>query len=116
MKKQLIVATLLTAMAVPAVASTFWHGSVIGVKSWDVLNIRKWPAANSQIVDAYDNGDDVSLTGRCKNPTTNWSFRIDGGQSSAWKHARMSRPNIWCQVSAPSGAIGWVRGTFVWPD
>jgi hypothetical protein len=47
---------------------------------------------------------------------TNWSFRIDGGQSSAWKHSRMKRANVWCQVSSPNAQIGWVRGAFVWPD
>lgn len=116
MKKFLLIATVLATTALPAVASAFWHGEVTGVANWDVLNIRKWPSAQSQIIDAYDNGDDVSLTGRCKNIVSNWSFRVDGGQSSSWKHSRMKRPNVWCQVSAPNGQIGWVRGTFVWPD
>lgn len=111
-----IIAALLIAMAIPATASAFWHGTVIGVKNWDVLNIRKWPASQSQIVDSYDNGDDVSLTGRCKNTSTNVSFRIDGGQTSSWKHMRMSKPNVWCQVMSPNAKLGWVRGTFVWPD
>lgn len=111
-----LIAALLIAMAIPATASAFWHGTVVGVKNWDVLNVRKWPSSQSKIVDAYDNGDDVSLTGRCKNISTNWSFRIDGGQSTAWKHARMSKPNVWCQVSSPNDHIGWVRGTFVWPE
>jgi uncharacterized protein YgiM (DUF1202 family) len=111
-----LVGTLLVAFAIPATASAFWNGTVIGVKNWDVLNVRKWPSSQSQIIDAYDNGDDVSLTGRCKNTTTNWSFQIDGAQSSAWKHARMSKSNIWCQVSSPNNKIGWVRGQFVWPN
>ncbi len=111
-----LIAALLIAMAIPASASTFWHGTVIGVQNWDVLNVRKWPSSQSQIVDTYDNGDDVSLTGRCKNIVTNWSFRIDGGQSANRKHARMSKTNVWCQVSSPNNRIGWVRGSFVWPD
>jgi uncharacterized protein YgiM (DUF1202 family) len=104
------------ALIVPATASAFWHGTVVGVKSWDVLNVRKWPAANSQIIDSYDNGDDVSLTGRCKDSVTNWSFRVDGGQSASWKYARMSTSNVWCQVASPNNHIGWVRGKFVKPD
>jgi hypothetical protein len=115
MRKTLI-AALLIATCMPAAASTFWHGTVIGVKNWDVLNVRKWPSSQSQIIDSYDNADDVSLTGRCKNIVTNNSFRVDGSQSPAWKHSRMSKSNVWCQVSSPSDKIGWVRGSFVWPD
>jgi hypothetical protein len=111
-----LTAAFLIAISLPATASAFWHGTVVGVASWDELNVRKWPSSQSQIIDAYDNGDDVSLTGRCKNIVTNWSFRIDGGQSPAWKQARMSQSNVWCQVSSPSNRIGWVRGRFVWPD
>jgi hypothetical protein len=114
--KRLMLTAVLACLATPALASAFWHGTVTGVPNWDVLNVRKWPAASSQIVDNYDNGDDVSLTGRCKNTVTNVSFRIDGGQSSSWKHNRMRKPNVWCQVSSPNNVIGWVRGTFVWPD
>jgi uncharacterized protein YgiM (DUF1202 family) len=116
MKKFLCVVTLIAASIVPAKASTFWHGTVIGVASWDELNVRKWPSSQSAIIDSYDNGEDVSLTGRCKDTVTNWSFRIDGGQSSSWKHSRMKRQNVWCQVSSPNNSIGWVRGKFVWPD
>jgi hypothetical protein len=114
--RKTIAAALLIAMSLPAAASTFWPGTVTGVDSWDVLNVRKWPSAQSQIIDSYDNGDDVSLTGRCKNIVTNSSFRIDSGQSSSWKFSRMSKPNVWCQVSSPSDQIGWVRGSFVWPN
>ncbi len=116
MKKLLLTAALLAAAIVPASASAFWHGTVVGVANWDVLNVRKWPAAQSQIIDAYDVGDDVSLTGRCKDIVSNWSFRIDNGQTPAWKHSRMKKPNVWCQVSSPNDHIGWVRGSFVWPD
>jgi uncharacterized protein YgiM (DUF1202 family) len=114
--KKLIFTILLASLATPAVASAFWPGTVVGVANWDVLNVRKWPAAHSHIVDSYDNGDEVSLTGRCKDIYSNVSFRIDGGQSSSWKHNRMKRPNVWCQVSSPNNVIGWVRGKFVWPD
>jgi hypothetical protein len=35
-----LVGTLLVAFAIPATASAFWNGTVIGVKNWDVLNVR----------------------------------------------------------------------------
>jgi hypothetical protein len=116
MKRLALAALAAITLATPSLASAFWHGEVTGVANWDVLNVRKWPASNSQIVDAYDNGDDVSLTGRCKNTANNKSFLIDGPQSSAWKFARMSQSNVWCQVMSPNAKLGWVRGKFVWPD
>jgi opacity protein-like surface antigen len=116
MKKFLVAAALVAATIAPAAASAFWHGTVVGVANWDVLNVRKWPSSQSQIIDVYDNGDDVSMSGRCKDIVTNWSFRVDGGQSATWKYNRMKRANVWCQVSAPNGQIGWVRGSFVMPD
>lgn len=116
MKRLALAAFAVTMLAAPSFASAFWHGTVVDVANWDVLNVRKWPSTSSRIIDAYDNGNDVSLTGRCKNIVTNVSFAIDGGQSPAWKHVRMSAPNVWCQVMTPSAKLGWVRGKFVWPD
>jgi hypothetical protein len=99
-----------------AVASTFWPGTVINIPSWDVLNVRAWPASTSQITDVYNKGDPVSLIGRCKNTVANMSFRIDAGGSAKWKYSRMAAANVWCQVMSPSGRIGWVRGKYVWPE
>lgn len=113
MKKFFIAAALITATISPVAASAFWHGTVVGVAKWDVLNVRKWPSSQSQIIDAYNNGDDVSLTGRCKDIVSNWNFRIDTGQSKSWKNSRMKRTNVWCEVSSPNDKIGWVRGKFV---
>ncbi len=116
MKKTLTLAALAIAIATPALASAFWGGTVIGIAPDDVLNVRAWPASYSQIIDSYDNGDPVSLTGRCKNTVTNVSFRIDAGGSANWKYSKMKKPNVWCQVSSPSDEIGWVRGKYVWPQ
>jgi uncharacterized protein YgiM (DUF1202 family) len=116
MKRLSLLVVAASLLATPALASAFWHGTVTDVPNWDVLNVRKWPATSSAIIDSYNNGDDVSMTGRCKNTVTNVSFRIDGGQSSSWKFNRMSKANVWCQVVTGSGAVGWVRGKFVWPD
>ena len=114
--RKLFFAVFIFATTVAAHASAFWHGTVAGVAYNDVLNVRKWPSPQSRIVGSYDNGEDVSLTGRCKNPATNISFRIDNGQSAAWKRARMQKPNVWCQVVTAEGHVGWVRGRFVLPD
>lgn len=115
--KTFALAAGLTLMAAgSAVASAFWPGTVINIPSWDVLNVRAWPASTSQIIDIYNKGDPVSLTGRCKNIVTIASFRIDAGGSAKWKYSRMAAANVWCQVMSPSDRIGWVRGKYVWPE
>jgi hypothetical protein len=116
MKKISVGALLALVLATPAVASAFWGGTVINVANWDVLNVRAWPASQSRILDSYDNGDHVSLTGRCKNTVSNASFRIDAGGSANWKFSKMSKANVWCQVMSPSNQLGWVRGKFIWPE
>jgi hypothetical protein len=46
--KHIILATaLLSVLAAPALSSAFWHGEVVGVANWDVLNIRQWPASST---------------------------------------------------------------------
>jgi Bacterial SH3 domain len=112
-----ILSVLFFAVSVTASgASTFWPGTVVGVAYNDVLNVRKWPSAQSRILGVYNNGDDLGMTGRCKSTITNNSFRIDGNQSPAWKRARMQKSNVWCQVVTTDGRVGWVRGRFVEAD
>jgi hypothetical protein len=115
MFKKLSLLAIAIAVSAPAFASAFWGGTVINVAASDELNLRKWPASYSQVIDSYDNGDNISLTGRCKNTSTNVSFYIDGPQSASWKHNKMKKPNVWCQVMSSSAQLGWVRGKFVWP-
>lgn len=114
--RHFLIAAFLAISTVTAGASAFWHGTVYNVAYNDVLNVRKWPSAQSRIIDSYDNGDDVSLTGRCKNTVTNVSFRVDNGQSASWKRSRMQQQNVWCQVVTGVGKVGWVRGRFVRAD
>ena len=109
-------AILVAATAAPAIASAFTAGQVINIARWDRLQVRKWPAANSQPIDAYRRGEMVSLTGRCKNIITNASFRIDAGGSAGWRYSKMERPNVWCQVMTEDAELGWVRGKFVYPQ
>ena len=116
MKKIAALVALASLFAAPALASAFWAGTVINVASDDVLNLRKWPAASSQVIFAYDDGDTISLTGRCKNSATNVSFRVDAGGSANWKFSKMRKPNVWCQAMSPTGKLGWVRGKYVWPE
>ena len=116
MKKLFALAAIATVIATPVFASVFWGGTVIRVADWDVLNVRAWPASYSQIIDSYDNGDFVNLTGRCKNTASNGSFRIDAGGSANWKYSKMRSANVWCQVVSPNNQVGWVRGKFVWPE
>jgi hypothetical protein len=116
MRNILIAATLVASFAAPALGSAFWAGTVINVAASDELNLRKWPASYSQVIGSYDNGDKLSLTGRCKNTSTNVSFYIDGPQSASWKYNKMKKANVWCQAMSSSAQLGWVRGKYVWPN
>jgi hypothetical protein len=116
MKTSLFAAAFVVLSALPAAASAFWPGTVINIPSWDSLNVRAWPSSMSRVIDVYDAGEHISMTGRCKNVANGLSFRIDAGGSAKWKYSRMSAPNVWCQVMTPQAQIGWVRGRFVWPQ
>ena len=116
LKPILIPALVAALLATPAIASAFWGGTVINIAPTDTLKIRAWPASYSQIIDAQAKGSPISLTGRCKNTSTNVSFRIDGGQSAAWKYNKMKKPNVWCQIMTSSAQLGWARGKFIWPE
>lgn len=100
----------------PAISSAFTAGTITAIAPDDALNIRKWPSAQSQIIDAYDLNRPISLTGRCKNIVTNISFRIDGAGSSEWKYSRMKKSNVWCQVMTDDAELGWARGKYIWPE
>jgi hypothetical protein len=108
--------TLSVSAVLPALASAFWGGTVINIAATDTLKIRKWPAASSQIIDAYASGASISMTGRCKNIITNASFRVDAGGSANWKYSKMKMSNVWCQVITDNAQLGWARGKFIWPQ
>ena len=109
-------AVLAVSAAAPAFASAFWPGEVIGIAHNDVLNIRLWPSSASQIIDGYNNGQRISMTGRCKNVVTNVSFRVDAGGSANWKYSKMKAANVWCQVMTDDAQLGWARGKYIWPE
>jgi hypothetical protein len=102
--------------AVPALSSAFTAGTITAIAPDDALNIRKWPSAQSQILDAYELNEKISLTGRCKNTVTNISFRIDGYGSIGWKYAQMKKAYVWCQVMTNDAELGWARGKYIWPE
>jgi len=101
---------------VPAMSSAFTAGTVTAVAPDDALNIRKWPATHSMIIDVYELNQKISLTGRCKNIVTNVSFRIDGYGSVGWKYAQMKKAYVWCQVMTDDAELGWARGKYIWPE
>ncbi len=63
---------------------------VVGVPSWDVLNIRKWPATRSRIVGAAQPGARV------------------------WVERCIVKPRAtdWCKISW-RGQYGWVNSRFL---
>ncbi|MDF1607593.1 hypothetical protein PZ897_05335 [Hoeflea sp. YIM 152468] len=101
---------------VPAQSSAFTTGTIIAIAPDDALNIRKWPAAYSKIIDAYGLNEAISLTGRCKNIVTNVSFRIDDYGSVNWKYSQMKKASVWCQVMTDDAQLGWARGKYIWPQ
>lgn len=100
----------------PAMSSAFTAGTITAIAPDDALNIRKWPSSNSKIIDAYQLGETISLTGRCKNIVTNVSFRIDGYGSAKWRYAQMKKTSVWCQVMTNNAETGWARGKYIWPN
>jgi hypothetical protein len=111
-----VAAAAIGATSAPAFSSAFTAGTITAIAPDDALNIRKWPSAQSQIIDAYDLNQPISLTGRCKNIVTNVSFRIDGAGSPEWKYSRMKQTNVWCQVMTDDAELGWARGKYIWPE
>jgi hypothetical protein len=110
-------------LAAPAIASAFWPGTVNGVPSGQTLSIRQTASPTGLQVGDANNGDDVSLTGRCRklkpNGSTQSNFRIDVPGTVAWRTAKMSQPRTWCQIwfeVTPSDFQAvWARGSFITP-
>ncbi|MDX1294575.1 MAG: hypothetical protein R3265_17285 [Hyphomonas sp.] len=111
-----LAAAVASVQSAPAWSSAFTAGSITAIAPDDVLNIRKWPSAQSQIIDAYELDRPISLTGRCKNIVTNVSFRIDDGGSAGWNYSRMKKAYVWCQVMTDDAELGWARGKYIWPE
>jgi hypothetical protein len=107
----------------PAIASSFWPGVVSNVPSGQTLAIRQTPSPMGLQLGSANNGDDVSLTGRCRklkpNGSTLNNFRIDVPGTIAWRKAKMSQGRTWCELwfeVAPSDYKAvWARGSYIMP-
>ncbi|MFZ2099665.1 MAG: SH3 domain-containing protein [Oricola sp.] len=99
----------------PAGASAFHAWQVTDVSWGDVLNVRRWPSARSQIQAAYPNGTVLSLTGRCKRGVI-----LDDIAGLPKDAQRAAVRYTWCEVwhdPAKDGefAPGWVYMKYMRP-
>jgi hypothetical protein len=114
--------TLFMGTSLAANAGAFWGATVKNVPAGDHLNIRKFSSASSAVLGVFNNGDNVSFTGKCENSKTHKSFIVDGTYTVLQNYNRMKAPNVWCEVylETPAGsgkfAAGWAKGKFLWPN
>jgi hypothetical protein len=118
MRNTLATAALFFAVAAAAGradASAFVAWEVAGVPWGDTLNVRKYPASQSQKQSAYPNGTVLQMTGRCTEGLN--LFDVAGQPESAQKQAVRYR---WCEVwhdPRKDGhfVTGWVYGRYIAP-
>ena len=96
-------------------AATFVAWKVADVPWGDTLNVRKYPASNSQKQSAYPNGSVLQMTGRCTAGVD--LFELSGDPAWAQRQAVRYR---WCEVwhdPRQNGhyVTGWVYGKFIRP-
>jgi hypothetical protein len=102
--------------AAQAQAATFAAWQVANVPFGDTLNVRKYPASNSQKQAAYPNGTVLQMTGKC----TGGVNLLDISAQPEWKQEQLVRYR-WCQVwhdPAQNGdfVTGWVYGKYISPN
>jgi hypothetical protein len=96
-------------------AATFAAWQVVNVPFGDTLNVRKYPASNSQKQSAYPNGTVLQMTGKC----TGGVNLLDISGQPEWKQEQLVRYR-WCQIwhdPAQDGnfVTGWVYGRYIAP-
>ena len=96
-------------------AAAFAAWQVSNVAFGDTLNVRKYPASNSQKQAAYPNGTVLQMTGKC----TGGMDLLDISTQPEWKQEQSVRYR-WCQVwhdPAQNGnfVTGWVYGKYITP-
>lgn len=114
---------LLALATAPLAASSFFPGTVSGVPSGQSLAVRKMPTPSSPQLGSANNGDSLSMTGRCRrlkpSGALHSNFRIDVPSTPAKRAAKMSQPSTWCEIwfeVAPSDfQTVWARGSFITP-
>ena len=100
---------------IQATAATFAAWQITNVPFGDTLNVRKYPASNSQKQAAYPNGTVLQMTGKCTGGVN--LFDIAG--QPEWKQEQLVRYR-WCQIwhdPAQNGnfVTGWVYGRYITP-
>lgn len=111
----LIVASTVAMFAGHSHATVFAAWEVSNVEWGDTLNVRKYPASNSQKQAAYPNGTVLQMTGKC----TGGVNLLDISGQKAWKQRQVIRFN-WCEIwhdPAQNGnfVTGWVYGKYIAP-
>jgi hypothetical protein len=96
-------------------ATAFAAWQVANVAWGDTLNVRKYPANNSQKQAAYPNGTVLQMTGKC----TDGLDLLDIASKPDWKQAHLVRYR-WCEVwhdPKQNGQFvtGWVYGKYIKP-
>ena len=97
--------------AIPAGSSAFWGATVVSIPYNDVLNVRRWPSPTSRVTASYHNGDNVSLTGKCRSVSGGWSVNLDNA-GSRWQRRAWVKQH-WCEVYHHDAGIGWVKGKYL---
>jgi uncharacterized protein YraI len=87
----LVIASAAAFAVQPAMAAGYDVGAeaeVTGVKSWDVLNVRRWPAAYSKKVGELEPGDEVYIE-RCivMKTGSDWCL-VEGEATYGWVNSR----------------------------
>jgi hypothetical protein len=111
----LALASSVAALAGQAQSAVFAAWKVDNVPYGDTLNVRKYPANNSQKQSAYPNGTVLQMTGKC----TGGVNLLDISGMPEWKQRQLVRYR-WCQVwhdPSQSGnfVAGWVYGKYITP-
>lgn len=118
MKRTFLAASLAVAVAAAAGearAGAFAAWQVANVPWGDTLNVRKYPASQSQKQSAYPNGTVLQMTGRCTGGLD--LFDIAGTSDGAQRQAVRHR---WCEVwhdprNDGDFTTGWVYGKYIRP-
>ncbi len=108
-------ASVMAFWAGQAQTAAFAAWQVSNVPFGDTLNVRKYPASNSQKQAAYPNGTVLQMTGKC----TGGVDLLDISTQPEWKQEQLVRYR-WCQVwhdPAQNGnfVTGWVYGKYITP-
>ena len=111
----LALVSTISAWAGQAQSAVFAAWQVNNVAYGDTLNVRKYPANNSQKQSAYPNGTVLQMTGKC----TGGINLIEISGMPAWKQSQLVRYR-WCQIwhdPSQSGnfVTGWVYGKYITP-